>query len=292
MRSEQKLLSEEGGKLLQCVAASIVYAVAMNMLAVPAGVYSGGLYGICQVIRTLLVDKLHLAINIDIASIIYYLVNIPILVYAWVKISKRFLLKTLITLSVMTVFLALVPTRAILPEDSLASCVIGGILCGYSTGIILRMGSSAGGFDVIGLLLVLRKRDMSVGKVTLAVNAVLFFLCAFLFDMHVVIYSMIFTAVYSFTVDKVHSQNIVVEAKIITKANSELEKDIMQHLHRGVTKWSCIGSYTGEEGCVLCVLLSKYELPQLRLIVRRYAPNAFIVLNENVHVQGNFEKRL
>ena len=97
---------------------------------------------------------------------------------------------------------------------------------------------------------------------------------------------------YSFTVDKVHYQNIAVEAKIITKKTGAIEQDIMTQLQRGITKWNCIGSYTGTESHVLCVLLSKYELPQLRLIVRRYDPEAFIVLNENVHVQGNFLKRL
>ncbi len=82
------------------------------------------------------------------------------------------------------------------------------------------------------------------------------------------------------------------EAKIITENNQEIARDIMTQLHRGVTKWNCVGSYTGKERYVLCVLLSKYELPQLRLIVRSYDPSAFIVLNENVHIQGNFTKKL
>jgi len=103
---------------------------------------------------------------------------------------------------------------------------------------------------------------------------------------------MIYTAVYSFTVDKVHDQNITVEAKIITKKPENIERDIMTELQRGITKWTCVGSYTDTESRVLCVLLSKYELPQLRLIVRRYDTNAFVVLHENVHVQGNFLKRL
>ena len=82
------------------------------------------------------------------------------------------------------------------------------------------------------------------------------------------------------------------EAKIITENNQEIARDIMAWLHRGVTKWNCVGSHTGKERYVLCVLLSKYELPQLRLIVRSYDPSAFIVLNEHVHIQGNFTKKL
>lgn len=289
---KKKPLVVESGKTLESVGAVLVYSLAMNLLAVPAGVYCGGLFGMCQLLRTVLVEYCGLSTNFDIASLIYYVLNAPILIYAWFRISKRFLIKTLISLSFMTVFLSIIPIQGILPEDRLASCVISGILCGASTGIVLRMGASAGGFDVIGLLLIMHRKDMSVGKVSLAVNAVLFVLCGFILNIEAVIYSMIFTSVYSFTVDKVHYQNITVEAKIITKKAEGIERDIMSQLERGITKWSCIGSYTGTESHVLCVLVSKYELPQLRLIVRRYDPNAFIILNENVHVQGNFLKRL
>lgn len=289
---KEKLLLNESGKTAQCVVAVMAYALGINLLAVPSGIYCGGLFGLCQLFRTVLVEYFGLTIHFDIASVIYYALNVPILIFAWFKISRRFLVKTVITLSFMTLFLAMIPTWGLLPGDRMASCVVSGIICGTSTGVILRLGSSAGGFDIIGLLLIMRRRDMSVGKVSLLMNALLFLLCGFIFDIQVVIYSMIYTAVYSFTVDKVHYQNIAVEAKIITKKTGAIEQNIMTQLQRGITKWNCVGSYTGAESHVLCVLLSKYELPQLRQIVRYYDPDAFIVLNENVHVQGNFLKRL
>ena len=272
---KEKLLLNESGKTAQCVVAVMAYALGINLLAVPSGIYCGGLFGLCQLFRTVLVEYFGLTIHFDIASVIYYALNVPILIFAWFKISRRFLVKTVITLSFMTLFLAMIPTWGLLPGDRMASCVVSGIICGTSTGVILRLGSSAGGFDIIGLLLIMRRRDMSVGKVSLLMNALLFLLCGFIF-----------------TVDKVHYQNIAVEAKIITKKTGAIEQDIMTQLQRGITKWNCVGSYTGAESHVLCVLLSKYELPQLRQIVRYYDPDAFIVLNENVHVQGNFLKRL
>lgn len=286
------VFSLEGKRIAVCCLASLVYAVGMNFFVVPSNIYVGGLYGLCQVVRTLLADGLNLSFNMDIAAIIYYVLNIPIFIYARIKISRLFLIRSLITLTVMTVFLTALPIRALLPDEELASGLIGGILCGASTGVILRMNSSAGGFDIIGLLIVMRKEGASVGKVTLFVNATLYALCTFLFDLRVVIFSLIYTAIYSFALDKSHTQNIIMEVKIITKKYENMENAIMHGLKRGITKWTCIGSYTGEEGRVLCVLLSKYELPQLRFIVRQYDPNAFIIINENVHVQGNFLKKI
>lgn len=282
----------EGKRIAVCCFASLVYAVGINLFVVPSNVYVGGLLGVCQLVRTLLVEGLHLNFNIDIASILYYLINIPLFIYARIKISKQFLIRSLITVTVMTVFMALIPVRAVLPDDRLASCVIGGIICGVSVGLTLRMNSSAGGLDIIGLLIIMKKEGASVGKVSLVINSTLYAACLFLFSLDVVIYSLIFTAVSSFAVDKSHTQNIIVEAKIITKKFEDMEKSIMKDLKRGVTKWTSVGAYTGEEGRVLCVLLSKYELPQLRHIVRQFDPNAFLIVNENVHVQGNFLRKM
>lgn len=282
----------EGKRLAVCCFASFIYAVGINLFVVPSNVYVGGLLGVCQLVRTLLIEGLHLNFNIDIASILYYLINIPLFIYARIKISKQFLIRSLITVTVMTVFMAVIPVRAVLPDDRLASCVIGGIICGVSVGLTLRMNSSAGGLDIIGLLIIMKREGASVGKVSLILNSTLYAACLFLFSLDVVIYSLIFTAVSSFAVDKSHTQNIIVEAKIITKKFEDMEKSIMNDLKRGVTKWTSVGSYTGEEGRVLCVLLSKYELPQLRHIVRQFDPNAFLIVNENVHVQGNFLRKM
>lgn len=279
-------------KIACCVAASLTYALAMNLFIVPADIYAGGLFGMCQVVRTILVEALGLDIRIDIASIIYYAVNVPIFIYSWIKISRSFLVKSLITLTAMTLFMSLIPVQPLLPDDRLAACVVGGLICGASSGIILRCGSSGGGFDIIGLLLLLKNPENSVGKVSLAFNTVLYAVCCMLFSVDVLIYSVIQTAIYSFTVDKTHTQNVIVEAKIITGHSEQIEPEIMGKLRRGITKWSCIGSYTGQEVYILCVLLSKYELPHLRALVRQYDPNAFVIINENVHVQGNFNKRL
>ena len=272
--------------------AALLYAVGMNLFVVPSNIYVGGLYGICQVLRTVVVQGFHYQFGFDIASIIYYVINIPIFIIALIKISRRFLIKSAASLTAMTVFLAVIPIRGVLPDDRLASCLIGGIICGAAGGIILRCGSSAGGFDIIGLLLTMRNPNMSVGKVSLAVNVLLYTACLFLFDIKVVIYSLIFSAIYSFTMDKVHTQNIVVEAKIITKSHEQIEQAIMSTLQRGTTKWTCTGGYTGEEGRIIYVLLSKYELPQLRLLLRQYDPHAFLILSEDVRVQGNFLKRI
>lgn len=276
-----------------CVVAAFLYAMGMNLFIVPAGVYSGGVMGISQVIRTLLTDYLHLNFNgFDIAGLIYYIINIPIFFLAFTRLGRKFFVKTLVMVTSMTLFLSVIPVTEIV-KDTMAACVVGGIISGGGIGIALRMGSSSGGMDVVGLILARVKKDFSVGKVSLMMNLLLYGICLALFDVEIVVYSIIYASVYSVAMDRFHTQNITVEAKIITKGDtSALEKAILAEIYRGVTKWSTLGAFTYDQSHLLYVTLSKYEVGRLKAVVRKFDPNAFIVITEGVSVDGNFLKKL
>lgn len=289
----KKFWIDEGKKTLACILGAFLYAAGINLFVVPSGLYTGGVMGICQVIRTLLARYLQMEFTtFDIAGVIYYMINIPIFIVAFTKIGRRFLIKTVISVTAMTLFLSLIPVTVVV-EDAMAACVVGGIISGAGSGILLRMGSSGGGMDVVGVLLTRWKQDFSVGKVGLLVNLALYGTCAFLFDIEIVVYSVIYAAVYSVAMDRVHTQNINVEVHVITKADTTaLEKEVFQELGRGVTKWSTLGAYTYDRSHILYIMLSKYEVGRLRNIVHKYDPDAFIVLNEGVSVIGHYLKKL
>ncbi len=289
----KKFWIDEGKKTSVCILGAFLYAAGINLFVVPSGLYTGGVMGICQVIRTLLARYLQVEFTaFDIAGVIYYMINIPIFIVAFTKIGRRFLIKTVISVTAMTLFLSLIPVTVVV-EDAMAACVVGGIISGAGSGILLRMGSSGGGMDVVGVLLTKWKQDFSVGKVGLLVNLALYGTCAFLFDIEIVVYSVIYAAVYSVAMDRVHTQNINVEVHVITKADTTaLEKEVFQELGRGVTKWSTLGAYTYDRSHILYIMLSKYEVGRLRNIVHKYDPDAFIVLNEGVNVIGHYLKKL
>ncbi len=292
---DKKFVIYETNRLLGSVGGMLLYAIGVNLFIVPQGLYTGGIMGLCQVIRTVLAEYMGLSFrNFDIAGLIYYVVNIPLFIVAIKKLGRIFFAKTVICVTAMSFFLFIVyiPSMPIM-DDKLASCLIGGILCGAGIGLCLKMGSSDGGTDILGVLLIRWKKDFSVGKVTLIVNVVLYLICLFLFDVETVIYSLIFAAVSSFAVDKVYSQNINVEVNIITKnASEEMEQEIFTKLERGITKWKALGAYTDNNAEVLYMVISKYEIGRLKYIIRKYDPSAFVVINEGVNVSGNFLKKL
>lgn len=289
----KEMVLYEGRRTLGSIFGAFLYALGINLFIVPSHLYTGGVMGICQVIRTVLVENLGMNFGtVDIAGIIYYLINIPIFILAYTRMGKKFFVKTIVTVTAISTFSALIPTVAIV-DDVMASCMVGGIISGSGVGMILRMGSSSGGMDVIGVLLTRWKRDFSVGKVSMFVNMLLYVSCLFLFDIGIVVYSVINAAVSSVALDKMHIQNINVEVNVITKADTAaLEKEVFDELARGITKWDAMGAYTHEQTHILYIMLSKYEVNRLKTIIHKYDPQAFIVVNEGVRVVGNYLKKL
>lgn len=283
-------------RYLGAIAGAVVYALGINLFIVPVSLYSGGIMGFAQVIRTVLVEYLHAPFrNFDVAGVIYYLINAPILILSMKRIGRRFFVKTVMCVTIVTVLLSVIPIPAqpILPEDTLACCVIGGIICGVGMGLALKCGGSLGGTDIVGMMLIKWRRDFRVGRVNMSVNVVLYGVCLFLFNVPTVIYSLIYAFVSAFAIDKVHAQTINVEVRVITKKrDDEMEREIFTELDRGVTKWEAVGAYTDEPVHVLYILASKYELSQLKHIVYKYDPHAFVVIDEGVSVVGNYKTRL
>ncbi len=293
---KKKEMKEEGKRLLIALFGAAIYSAGVNLFIVPAGLYSGGMMGFAQVIRTVLVSYMHLPLqNFDIAGLIYYAVNIPVLILAMKNLGKQFLAKTVICVTATTVFLSVIPIpqQPLLPDDVLAGSVIGALICGYGMGTALSMGGSLGGMDIVGMLLIKWKKNFSVGRVNMITNVILYGICLFLFDVSTVIYSLIYAAVSGMAIDRTHSQNINVEVRIITKKdNRALEQEILRELDRGITRLDSVGAYTNEKSNILYILISKYEVSRLKHIVLKYDPHAFIVMNEGVSVIGHYLKKL
>lgn len=263
----------------------------ISFFLTPVHIYSSGILGVSQIIRTLLAD-VGIVFPFEISGIINFCLNIPLFVLAYFKVSKRFFSLTLLCIAVQTTFLSLIPVPSIpVVQDTLASCLAGGFIAGCGTGIMLRAHGSSGGLDIVGVYLSQKYPNFSVGRLSLIVNTCLFIVCAMLFNIETAIYSMIYLVVSTFVIDKVHYQNINMTAMIFTR-NKEIVEFITNDLHRGVTYWKGIGGYTEKETFVLMTAVSKDEVHFLRHQIKKIDRHAFIIFSEGLSVSGNFLKHL
>lgn len=275
------------------VVGTFFYCFGINMFITGIGLYSGGIMGICQLIRTFLGGFFQLP-KVDLAGIIYYIFNIPIFILAYKTIGKMFLMRTLICVTAISVFTTLIPVpQNPIVNDTLLTCLIGGFVSGFGSGLTLRMGSSSGGMDIIGLYCIKHNINLSVGNMSLIVNVVLYGICMLVFDVETAIYSILFAIASSIALDRTYSQSINAEATVISKSYAnEIAEAVNTRLNRGATSWAGEGAYTGDKAGVLYIILSKYEVSALKAIIREIDPHAFVVIKEGVKVEGNYTKKL
>ena len=282
-------------RIVAAVVGELIAAAALNLFIVPLNLYTGGIMGVCQLIRTLLQTHLGVALGAyDIAGILYFLANIPILLFAYKALGLGLVAKTIICTVSYSLFYSIIPIpSAPIVDDYLTACLLGGILTGIGSGIVLTCGCSSGGLDVIGLCLSKRGSGFTVGKFSLTFNVFLYTACLILFSPEVAIYSVIYNFFTSMVLDRMHQQNVNVMAMIFTHADEHiLGQFIIDNLGRGVTYWNGTGAYTGKGVHVLCVSLSKYEIEELLHAVRTIDPQAFLTVQEGVRIYGNFRKKL
>ena len=289
-----KAMQDRWARVAIAVLGTFLYAVGVNLFTVPAGIYAGGVVGLSQVLRTLLARSVALPESVDIAGILYFLFNVPVLIMAWRELGRSFLVRTLICVGASSVFLSVLPAPAVpILDDPLAACVVGGIVCGFGLGVTLTCGCSTGGLDVIGLCLSKRDSKFTVGRFSLSFNVLLYTACAFLFNIQTAIYSVIYTVFCALFIDRGHQQNISVQVLIFTRdEDPQLPANIMTRLSRGVTYWEGKGAYTGSTMRVLCVCVSKFEVAELQETVRELDPHAFFIVQEGVRIGGNFTKKI
>ncbi len=273
---------------------NLIYAFSVNMLITPAGLYNGGFLGIAQLLRYFLINVLTVPVpaSVDLSGIIYFIMNIPLFVYALKVMGPKFSSMTFASIAISSLFLTFIPVpETPLVSDKLTACVVAGVIGGVGTGLLLRGGSSTGGADIIGVCLSKTHPDMSVGKMNVIINLVVYAACLLAFNIQTAIYSFIYSAVRSTFVDRMHTQNIMVSVKIITKLQG-IDQLLINEMKHGVTSFVGKGAYTEEDVQILFTVVSRYELHHLSEIVREADPHAFIAFSDGEHVLGNYKKYL
>ncbi len=283
------------GRLTAAVLGALIYALGINLFVAPLGLITGGLMGLCQLLRSVIMMALGIqSMQFELAGVIMYAFNVPLLILAYRSMGKVFFRNTLICSTAYSLFASIVPVPAApIVEDMLTGCLLGGVISGTGVGLTLTSGCCGGGVDLMGLYLAKRGAKVTVGRFNLIFNAVLFAACWVLYDLPTLIYSVLNTIFNAVAMDRSHRQSVTVQVLIFTKQDSpELGQFIMENLHRGITRWEGKGVYTGEATHILCVCMNKYEIDDLREALHRIDPKAFFIVQEGVHVSTNFERRL
>jgi len=256
---------------------SFILAVAIQWVLVPANLLTGGVSGIAIILKFLT--------GVDL-WVWYLLLNIPIFIAGYKYVSPRFIVYSLIGTLVLTFFLGILKPLEWNLNDSLLSALLGGVIAGVGSGIILHSKGSTGGLDIIAVM-VRRFRGYNIGQVSFTSNLLVLTLSLITFNIKVALFSAISIFISSRVMDLViYGPELNRTAMIISRNSDDITYAIIHNLHRGCTCLPAQGAYTGENKTIIMVTVARTQLPKLKEVVFQLDPQAFITVSETIEVYG------
>ncbi len=273
----KKLFKEIGLNLILISIGSVICAAAINGILIPNEFISGGITGLA-----LIVSYLFPALPV---GVLYFLMNIPLFALGWLAIGRRFFWYSLAGMAALSLALML-PIPKFHIQDNLLAALFAGILTGIGSGLILRSKGSAGGLDILSVM-ILKRYSIRLGSTILSFNICLLFFAASRFSLEIALYSLVFMYVTSQILNLVVTGLSQRKAVMIISTHwAEINRQIISKLLRGVTVVTGKGGYSGKETQIIYTVITLRELARLKGIIRKIDPSAFVVITETLEVMG------
>ncbi|MCV2231651.1 YitT family protein [Paracholeplasma manati] len=272
---------------------TIIYGIGVSWFLEAAAepLYTGGIPGIGQLTRNVLNSHFGLNLGNSFLGIFIMLGNIPILILGWFGVSKRFTIYSIISVVIQSTILGFIPVVNMGISDTFVLAVMGGLLIGVGVGGALKYGTSTGGLDIIAQYYSLR-HGTSVGFISLVLNVGIALVGAFVFgSASVAAFTIIRIIVSTIVTDKLHTAYNFMKVEIITESPAQLTQLILEKVYRGVTLAKVEGAYSHKEKTMVIVVISSYELTQIRKLVKDFDPKAFMITQPVKTIQGNFARK-
>lgn len=247
-------------------------AAATNTVFMPLGIVTGGFSGL----GIILWEMFHIPLWVT-----NVVLNVPVFFGAYYCKKKTFFWNTLFGAAALSVFLAILPKFSFFPKDFYVNLILGSLLMGIGLGIILKDGNSTGGTDLIAVLLKIRFPHMSIAVLLGILDGLIVFTGIFVFGIEKVCYALLciygIAKITDVVAEGPGSSRMVL---VISKRQEEISKGILYDRGRGVTKILAEGAYSRRQMPMLLCIVSRKEVSEIKEIVRKYDPNAFVIISD------------
>lgn len=276
-----RYVSEYGQILIGIAIAS----VGLKAFLLPNGFLDGGVTGIA----ILLSKKFDISI-----SLLLVLISIPFLVLGLYKLSRRIIIKSVISIAILAILIGL-ETFPIITKDKLLIAIFGGMFLGAGIGITIRNGAVLDGSEILGIY-IFDRFGITIGKTILGFNIVLFIITALVLSVEVALYSILTYIVTAKFIDFfIEGFEDFIGITIVSQFSQAIEQEILKDLGAGITVYKAEAGYgsTGEnkDRRVIQTVINRIHLRKIHRLIDTIDPNAFVVEFDVNNVKGGVLRR-
>ena len=265
-----------GTILLGCT----VFSLGFDLFLDPNNINVGGITGIAMILRELL--------GFGSIGAYFAAINIPLFLLGYKELGRRFFIGSMLGMLFSTVLLDLLTIIPVPKIDLMLAALYGGGLTGLGLGLVFMAGASTGGSDIMAKLLRKRFRRLKLSRLMLILDIITVTLTGVVFhDITRTLYSALPLYVSALVMDSViYGLDYSSMALIISDKYSEIVAEIARKLERGTTLLDAHGGYHGDSRQVVMCAIRRRQITELKDLVSRIDPNAFMILQDAHQVLG------
>ncbi|MEG2381052.1 MAG: YitT family protein [Oscillospiraceae bacterium] len=266
-------------KYTEIIIGAIIMGFALDLFLVPAQITAGGVGGVATILNHLFQMPI---------SLLIIIINIPLFVVGALNFKMDFLYASILGTGVMSISAEVFTFLSPLTNDIILSSVFGGASYGFGLGMVLLAGGTTGGTDILAVIFKKHFPHISVGQFFLIIDGLVIISAGIAFKRwDTILYSTVTLLVCSRIVDMIlEGVGFAKMVYIISEKNNEIAGEIYKKTFRGVTGLSGVSMYNGNDKRVLMCVIRKYELVQLKKIIKDIDKDAFVIITEAKEVLG------
>ena len=261
--------------IIGVLAGNLILAFTVSAFMVPHGIIMGGATGMGLTISHYF--------PIDL-SLIIFIVNAILFVLGAVVLGKKFALTTIISTFVYPTFLSVVrqiPGVADMTDNIMLATIYGGALLGLGIGLIVRVGASTGGTDILALVFN-KWFHIPVAALLYVVDFTVLGMQVFFSNSEQILYGILALILTTIVLNRVmlmgQSQ---IQLFIITELYEEVKEKMLKEIDAGVTMVHIETGYgKKQQQGVLCVI-PKRKLYSVKELVQMVDPKALLPLRRS-----------
>lgn len=270
---------------------SYIFAMGVQIFTKPFQIAPGGIAGLATILNYAY-PQFPIGITVSV-------INAPLLVLAWLYVSREFAVRTAVStvifsfcVDVLVVWMPQYPSVSSIAP--LMASLFGGILMGVGNALVYMVHSTTGGTAIIGALIQTRYPHLSMGKLLTASNSIVVVVSMIVFNnIDTAIFACVCIYISGLVMDNmVYGLNTNRLLFIISEKSPAIQLRILHELHRGVTILEGEGGYNHAKKSIIFCVVSKAQFYKVRRITMEMDSNAFIVGCEAGDVLGKGFKHL
>ena len=268
--------------IIMIIIAAAVYSLGVHCFISPNDIAPGGVTGIAIIVSEMTPLKI---------GTLIFAFNIPLMILGFIFIGKKTMIKTLISVSLITVFTdlleELMPTYSADGGNGIMAAIFGGALMGVGLGLNYQHESTSGGSDIIIRMIQKRAPDLKIGAITAVLDIVVVGLGMLVYrDINVVLFAVVAIFVQSKFIDfLVYGAQESRFLMIFSERSDEIAQRLLAQ-ERGVTLFNARGAYSGKELRVIATAVHRTAYSKVKRMIREVDPNAFVVTTSAGEVLG------